>query len=341
MSKTLISPRPLAKDHGGFPQTLTEASASSPLESGALCEGVLHDTIRVIQPILTQTTRCIQIVKEERGGLAALEMSQGCASGEKLPVWRFVTTTDLLLVAFAVLMHIPAVGKHISHGKGGRTGPSTLWSPHSVVQAAAVDHLGHTPQGGSVEAAVAMILSQLVAIPQATITALEFLATCISNSVSWPLPEFYQFFAFAGQQWREVVAPLISPAIFWTLILVIVVVVRIRIRLKRIYSEEVLVIRDVGMQLTTRNCRGDVVKRKFLDQSRIRTIFIHEAFFRQQVIFYLGVLVDNEEKVTVLFEETVPRLNVLRPILCGLRAVLFQESEEGPTLGELERSAGE
>lgn len=131
--------------------------------------------------------------------------------------------------------------------------------------------------------------------------------------------------------------PCPSPALFWSVVMLSVVCLRLTLRLRSAQSDEVLVLGGIGLQTTVRDGLGRVLSRRFVETDAIRSVFIHEAFYRQTVIFYLGALVDDEKHVMLLLPTTVPRLALLQRVLCGIRGALYQEADEGLTMAELEK----
>ncbi|KAK7201839.1 GPI-GlcNAc transferase complex, PIG-H component [Novymonas esmeraldas] len=106
--------------------------------------------------------------------------------------------------------------------------------------------------------------------------------------------------------------------------------------LTQVYVEEVLVMRGVGLQLSAYGLRNTLRYRHFVDLLMLRSLVIHDAFVRYQPMFFLSSSVENCKDRVVLFPNTLPRLAVLRPVLNGVRAVLYGEPEEGPSLAEME-----
>ncbi|RNF08848.1 phosphatidylinositol glycan, class H [Trypanosoma rangeli] len=127
-----------------------------------------------------------------------------------------------------------------------------------------------------------------------------------------------------------------SPRLILVVLCCVVSAWRIAVGLRRAHTEEVMAIRGLGMQLTSYNVFGWILSQRFVELKLIRSLIIHDAFFRCQVIFFLSATVENEAARLVLFEDTLPRLAVLRLVLCGLRHILYEEPEEGTTLAELE-----
>lgn len=104
----------------------------------------------------------------------------------------------------------------------------------------------------------------------------------------------------------------------------------------RIYIEEVVVVGGVGLQLLSYGIFNTVKSSTFVDASMVRSLVIHDAFFRFQPIFFLSASVENLPQRLVFFSNTLPRLEVLLIVLRGLRAVLYGEPEVGPSLAEME-----
>ncbi|KAG5485072.1 hypothetical protein CUR178_08042 [Leishmania enriettii] len=115
--------------------------------------------------------------------------------------------------------------------------------------------------------------------------------------------------------------------------------------LSRVYVEEVLVMRGVGLQFSAYGIFNTLRYRRFVDLLMLRSLVIHDAFFRYQPIFFLSSSVENKAERIVYFPETLPRLAVLRLILNGIRGVLYGEPEDGLSLAEMEerwrKSAGD
>lgn len=112
-------------------------------------------------------------------------------------------------------------------------------------------------------------------------------------------------------------------------------VVRVVFFLRGTVEESVLAVRGIGLQLTRRNALGQTVSR-FIDQGAVTSLFVHEGYFRHQCVFFMGAVVEEQDRTVVFFDETLPRVAVLRTVLRGLREVLYNESPEGPSLAEIE-----
>lgn len=118
------------------------------------------------------------------------------------------------------------------------------------------------------------------------------------------------------------------------LTLLAVLLARLLRAYRRVYMEEVIAIRGVGLQMRTYGIFGQVKAEVFVSRSMIRSLVIHDAFFRFQPIFFLSASVENQAERLVFFDETLPRLEVLQPVLRGLRHILYGEDELSPSLAE-------
>lgn len=101
--------------------------------------------------------------------------------------------------------------------------------------------------------------------------------------------------------------------------------------------EEVFAVRGVGLQLSSRDGLRRQSVCKVIDVNTIDAVVIHEGYFRHQVVYYLCVVVKDSPDVVVLFEDTLPRLAALRHILRGIRHVLYNEREFGPSMADADR----
>ncbi|CUG00426.1 membrane-associated protein, putative [Bodo saltans] len=266
-------------------------------------------------------------------------------------LWRIATLTDLLLLAVCVLINVPTLAKLITSVVATSEGSSSISASAIVsLSSASAPWLSSNDSQQhdffSMERIAALISYLAAATPFRTITALDGVGVWLRTNIDIRIIcamfgiDEYTAWRRLADMWRGTLAPVLSsPPIFWTIVLVALVCLRMCLRARHVFMQRVVVVSGVGMQLTTYNYLGRVVQQRFLDVNRIHSVVIHEAFLRQRVVFYLAVLLDNEAEVTVLFDEMVPRLALLRPLLCGIRSVLYQESEDGATLGELEDSA--
>jgi phosphatidylinositol glycan class H protein len=91
--------------------------------------------------------------------------------------------------------------------------------------------------------------------------------------------------------------------------------------------ESVLAIRDIGIQV--KNIYANKTeKSRFIEQSKLADILIHEGIFFQTIRYYMTLLVKHERKTVVVFEHTLPKLACLLDVYRGIRAVMYGESEE-------------
>jgi hypothetical protein len=67
------------------------------------------------------------------------------------------------------------------------------------------------------------------------------------------------------------------------------------------FVESLLVVRDLGIQLKTTYNTGRS-QSKFIDKGKILELIINEGITLFQVKFYLAVLVEGEDKMSVVFE---------------------------------------
>lgn len=125
---------------------------------------------------------------------------------------------------------------------------------------------------------------------------------------------------------------LLLPFLLWTC-------VRAGRALMGTYIEEVVAMEGLGLQFNSYNIFNQVKSTYFVDLTLIRTIIIHDAFFRLQPIFFLSASVESAPRRAVFFASTLPRLEVLLPVLRGVRSVLYGEAELGKSMAELEEEA--
>ncbi|KAI8970008.1 GPI-GlcNAc transferase complex, PIG-H component-domain-containing protein [Mycotypha africana] len=97
------------------------------------------------------------------------------------------------------------------------------------------------------------------------------------------------------------------------------------IKKKSVRQESILAIKDVGIQVRTIYWGGSSVSR-FISKNRIEDIIINEGISFWQIKSYMAILVNDEDKMIVVFEHLLPRL---RPILLeaykGTRKIIFSQ----------------
>ena len=112
-------------------------------------------------------------------------------------------------------------------------------------------------------------------------------------------------------------------------------------------TEHLLTLRGLGIQLSTATTNSAfplsllptflqssaAASTRFIPTSRIRDIFIHEAFRGFEVRYYLGVVIDggemetgeNGEDIVVVFPGLLPGRAVVEEVWRGARGCLFEE----------------
>ncbi|KAJ1342102.1 hypothetical protein BSLG_003325 [Batrachochytrium salamandrivorans] len=97
------------------------------------------------------------------------------------------------------------------------------------------------------------------------------------------------------------------------------VVPHVLAKMTLVTSESVLVFRDMGIQLHTRCWGGFVSTTRFIPVSKILTVIINEGITLFQVKFYLAILVDGEDEMTVAFSCAPKNNNYLNDELIRFR----------------------
>lgn len=94
------------------------------------------------------------------------------------------------------------------------------------------------------------------------------------------------------------------------------------------FEESIMVMKNIGVELSTTK-RSSIF---FLRDSKIETfiratdivdLVILEAFKGYEVIFYLVIIRRSQSKLTIVFENLLPRRHQLETVLRGSRKVLF------------------
>lgn len=101
---------------------------------------------------------------------------------------------------------------------------------------------------------------------------------------------------------------------------------RVVYRLLSVREEQLLVIRDWGIQKKTTYWSGRAAY-QFIDAPRIRSVVVNEAFQLHRVIFYVAFIVDNAPKLALAFEHLIPRLPALLEVYRGSRCLILGERE--------------
>ncbi|EPY51126.1 pig-H [Schizosaccharomyces cryophilus OY26] len=90
--------------------------------------------------------------------------------------------------------------------------------------------------------------------------------------------------------------------------------------------ESLLVVRDLGVQT---NCHSIVPWKsssKLVPLDSVREIFIHEGFRKFDVCYYMGIAIDHEPQIHVVFPTLLPRRDVLQKIYSETLQLLKQET---------------
>ncbi|RPA91046.1 hypothetical protein L873DRAFT_351768 [Choiromyces venosus 120613-1] len=94
------------------------------------------------------------------------------------------------------------------------------------------------------------------------------------------------------------------------------------------YTEEsLLVIRDLGVQISTTTWGGR--RSRFIPTSAVRDLWIHEGFCGFEVRFYLAVVVEGEEGVVVVFPTLLPNRRILELVWRGAKGCLYEPRRVG------------
>ncbi|KAI8930843.1 hypothetical protein NX059_011863 [Plenodomus lindquistii] len=106
--------------------------------------------------------------------------------------------------------------------------------------------------------------------------------------------------------------------------------------LKRNYTEESLtLLRGLGIQTSTSSSTYlQSPTTRFIPTTSIQDIFIHEAFKGFEIRFYLGIVVEGEDEIVVVFPMLLPRREVLEIVWRGSRSCLWDSGGERKGGGE-------
>ena len=87
-------------------------------------------------------------------------------------------------------------------------------------------------------------------------------------------------------------------------------------------------IRGLGIQISTSSPSYlSTTSTRFIPTTQIQDIFIHEAFIRFEVKFYLAVIVQGEQEAVVVFPKLMPRREILEEVWRGSKEVLYPKSK--------------
>ncbi|KAI8912170.1 PIG-M-domain-containing protein [Powellomyces hirtus] len=85
--------------------------------------------------------------------------------------------------------------------------------------------------------------------------------------------------------------------------------IHIPLRLRAVHSESVTFIRNLGLALHT-----NTTQTRFIPLTNVAGLVINEAITRLTVKYYLAVVVRDQEELVVVFENSMPRLDMLKRI---------------------------
>jgi phosphatidylinositol glycan class H protein len=103
-------------------------------------------------------------------------------------------------------------------------------------------------------------------------------------------------------------------------------------------TESLLVLRGLGIQTSTSSATYlSSATTRFIPTEKIQDILVNEAFRGFEVRYYLGVVVEGEREVVVVFPRLLPRRNVVETVWRGGKGVLF---EPGGKEREREKGGG-
>ncbi|KPA74786.1 hypothetical protein ABB37_09069 [Leptomonas pyrrhocoris] len=281
-------------------------------------------------------------------GLNAGGAPNQCPVSWRVVLLRLFGAADMVLVATAVACFLVLVsrlhasqqmrgrGNHIISGNGGggaggRGGVSTSWVM-SLLASLIGRYVGARVGATGFDAAKGESPS-LISEDKASTRAV---ATHNSGSALVPTPTVAASSSSSYTQATHAAALDVTVTIVLFFFSVVLLAKRLSSAFSRVYVEEVLVMRGVGLQFASYGIFHTLRYKVFVDLQMLRSLVIHDAFARYQPIFYLSSSVENRAERVVFFPDTLPRLAVLRPVLNGIRGVLYGEPEEGPSLAELE-----
>jgi hypothetical protein len=97
-----------------------------------------------------------------------------------------------------------------------------------------------------------------------------------------------------------------------------------------LHTESILAIRDIGVQVKTVYANGRE-RSRFIEQSKLADVLINEGIFLQKFVYYMMLMVKDQHRTVVVFENTLPRLHCLLKVYRGVRSIMYGEPEEDDT----------
>jgi len=119
----------------------------------------------------------------------------------------------------------------------------------------------------------------------------------------------------------------LNPLWFGVLLSSAPLLLRTAFKLTQVKEERVLVVQDLGIQLSTVYWTGRHAD-TFIDKDKIKDIIINEGITRCKVIFYMAIILKGEDSMRLVFSHICLRLPLVLKVYRGIRAVIYQELEE-------------
>lgn len=93
-------------------------------------------------------------------------------------------------------------------------------------------------------------------------------------------------------------------------------------------EESIMLLKNIGIEMTSATpgrlfFLGNVTRETFVPIGDVVDIIIHEGFVGLEVIFYMAIIRENANELTLVFENLLPRRPQLEYVLKGSRKVLF------------------
>lgn len=149
-----------------------------------------------------------------------------------------------------------------------------------------------------------------------------------SRRFSWSFV-FLAFFVFTVPValCKEVLSLTVTSCFIWTVVLLMLVCIKLFYII--VDKESVLIVKDLGVQFTRSGRFGKETK-QFIEQERIVDVIINEVITMHQVVFYLMLLITDDtedntkekQKLFPLFTSSMPCLETIKPIYCGMQQIL-------------------
>eukprot|EP00898_Chlorokybus_atmophyticus_P000097 jgi/Chlat1/1088/Chrsp110S01545 len=95
-------------------------------------------------------------------------------------------------------------------------------------------------------------------------------------------------------------------------------------KLLQVRSESLLVLRGVGVQLCTTYYSG-LSSFTFLDIERVRALVINEAIGAVTCHFYMAIIVEGSDSMTLVFPKLLPRIAILRKVYQEAHPAMFPQ----------------